>query len=401
MRFLSLAPQADTTRWDATSSHFLGYQRALREAARAAGHAFTILAPEGCTDATAGLLGALPRSALDQKVVLDHPDLQRALDEVLTAELLAAPADGPLVLLRFEGKLQELGSFARLAARHPAVTFVWNLFVGPSTPSEAGPGAMSGEDLPSNLIVLADSAERHGIAGALGLPSRGVWPIHSELTRLPPPRDRGGPATSPRPLRVLIPLAGWHSDAAVRRDVRRVVRAVRRTDLGITFTVGGDAGPDPSHRRWLRRMSRMGVAVEAEAVDDDAYVRRIDAHDVVWIPHRSMYRVKTSGKAIDALVRGKVVVAAAGTFPAREFARWVPCVLDYRTEQELIDLLDALPAWSEFLGAEMRRRLPEILSAYSPDTALATIVAAVVAPPPYRTSLTGPRPEAAHGGADD
>jgi hypothetical protein len=415
-RILDIAPQFDRARSDAGGSHFVSYHDAFRAGAAALGHDLGIVTQVGAggsDPAAAGVLDVLPAWPSGRKVSLDWEPALAALDQLIADERERMASSQPVVVMRFEGKLQDYPGIVRLAERHPDVWFVWNLFALPpgSVPapidvnrrgrpivgggmSGGGSWDMRAVSAPPNLTVLADTWQRHASARQLGIPSSGVWPLHSNLATLD---ETTSVAQSERRLddgrasRVLILLAGWQSDTAVRAAVLGAVRSLHRLDIGVRpeFTLAGAPGADRPHLRWLDRLERSSVAVHRGTGSLDDYAARIREHDLVWLPNGRMYRTKSSGKALDALVTGTPVLAPAGSYAAAQLARWVPWGLDYTSPAELLGMLGSLPDILPTVVEELNRRLGEIRTEYSVSTTIQRIVR-LAGPSVERAEPAGP-----------
>ena len=363
--------------------HFTSYQDGLAAAAERLGHRFEVVGPTDPGDpGTDGLL------------------------RLLRARLDRGPVD---LVVVYEGTVAHLEPLARLAGDHPDVRVVVNLFKSErhlDTPRSRGTRRTDRETLraardgslerivarfaaiePSdNLIVTAETERRALLARSMGLEVGGTWPLHSQLADAPSAEARPVAATPA----VLLQLQAFRTEPATLREVSEVVRGVVRhaADGPIpTFDLVGRFAGQPSLRRGLRRLERLGVRVLDGALDDADYLALHDAHDAVWLPVRGAYNVQSSGKALDALVRGLPVLAPSGSYGAIEQSRWVPGAPSYGATVEAGELLLRLPALLATWRAELAARLPEVRRAYHPMTSIDRLLelaglAGAAAPPP-------------------
>lgn len=405
MRILSLAPHFRLSSSAAGYSHYIPFQMDLRAAAAGIGHDLAIVTRVGAAGADPSAVGALdvlPRWPKGQKFSFDWEPAAQALEALLVSETERLHRSEPLVVLRYEGRLQEFPRLAELAHRNPRVRFIWNLFAlygdaVPGMPPGSRPSVLSRDrwrraepvrstaaatrDVvqPDNLIVVGDAWSRHSFALAMGIRSSGVWPLASSIPRLEggttPDVPRVDPPVVPpraHPSRVLILQAGWQFDTEIRGVVLRAVKEqrVRHEDARPDFTVSGHQGNDRVHLRWLSRMERLGVTVHREAAPWDEYVRRLLEHDAVWLPNGQLYREKSSGKVLDALTLGVPVLSPAGSFQATQLRRWVPWGLDYTGGPELQRILGNLDFFLPSVRDELQRRLVEVQTDTAPVTAI-------------------------------
>lgn len=350
--------------------HFTSYQDGLAAAAARLGHRFEVVAlTDSGERGTDGLL------------------------RLVRARLGRGPVD---LVVVYEGRVAHLEPFARLAADHPDVRVLLNLFKSErhlDTPRSRGTRRTDRETLraardgslerivarfaavgpPDNLIVTAETERRALLARSMGLEVGGVWPVHSQLAGFPSADARPVAATPA----VLLQLQAFRTEPATLREVAEIVsRVVRHAADGPipTFDVVGRFAGQPSLRRGLRRLERLGVRVADGALDDADYLALHDAHDAVWLPVRGAYNVQSSGKALDALVRGLPVLAPAGSYGAIEQSRWVPGAPSYGATVEAVELLLRLPALLATWRGELARRLPEVRRAYGPVTSIVRLL---------------------------
>jgi hypothetical protein len=410
VRILSLAPHFRLTAAVAGYSHYIPFQRSLRDAASALGHELAIVTrvgaggPEPLSD---GILDVLPAWPKGHKFAFDWQPARDALDRLLAQECDRLPAGEPLIVLRYEGRLQEYAAVADLVRRHPRARFIWNLYAlsglavpgspprgrqrsgarfpswRTSTPQPASP-AFKGVAQPDNLLIVGDEWTKHAFAQALGMRSRGVWPLSSSIARAPdgilPQVPTWDPGRSDRAevgrARILIPQADWQFDDEIRSEIGHAVRALTRSasTTAPIFTVAGHQGSDRTHLRWLSRLERLGVTVRREALSPDDCSRTISEHDLVWLPNGQLYREKSSGKVLDVLTLGVPLLAPAGSQQALQFRRWVPWGLDYTCDSELLRILENLDFFLPPARSELHRRLVDVQTDTAPKTAIERLI---------------------------
>jgi hypothetical protein len=358
----------------APGGHHETYHSGLQAAARLAGFRWDLLVP----------------AALDHPPDDAFPVLEPATPADLAASIRAflsrldAAELRHLVVLIYEGSrtlLQEIDCFA---SEWPDVRFVVNLFTPdadmdvPFIPKPvllrhrrpwrtvSAPVDPNIRCTAPNIVVTAETEQRALRARSMGAQVSGCWRLHSAL---PPSSDaeiRGSDG-----YRVLLPLAAWQLDQQVFEHVRAVAASARVTGH-ISLHVAGMWKTAPlsrSVRNRLRRLERCGVDVEIDAVPPPmaAYQQRFLAADAVWLPKSHPYRFQSSGKALDALVSGRPVIAPAGTYPANEMRRWVPGMPTYGTAEEAVRLFAQLPSLATVIGDALRSRSREIQRAYSAE----------------------------------
>jgi hypothetical protein len=403
MRILSIAPQYHLGRSDAGSSHWIPFQRSLAEAALGLSHEFTIIACRGAdpSGVEAGVvLDTLPHWPEGKKLAFDWEPGQLALERTLKNQAGSDVAN--VVAIRYEGRLQEYPFFVRLAESNPRMRFIWNFFASPpGLAVEDDSAKLSGFALnlgnilrkrtpsakrlrsdfptaPKNLLVLADEWGKHALAHGMGIASRGVWPLTSSFDAVGRSKQRESLDSQrgkiERQTRVLILHSGWQFDDATRAEVLATLRDLRGARNAPSFSLAGAQGSEPNHLRWINRVRSLGVDVLDGAVDAEVFVERIVAHDAVWLPNGRMYREKSSGKVLDALSLGTVVLAPAGSFPAAQVHRWIPWGFDYASRQELVLKLNnldrLLPAAQDALSAQLTR----VQTDASPKSAVSKLV---------------------------
>lgn len=363
---VSLSPRYGIgTEAERVSSHFTSHQDALAVAAEGLGHRFEILGSRG-----------------------EDPSDPSGPERAAGPRLAEGAVD---LLVLYEGRLAHLAPFTELAREHPTTRVLVNLFKSErhvDTPRSRGSrradlarlrrrrdDALAGLIAdhatlapPANLIVTAETERRALLARALGLPVAGTWPLHSQLALAPPPApsERSG-----SPVRVLIQLPVHKVERATMRELGTVIGAVDRLARGsVHWVLAGRLRADGRLARHVGRLERRGIEVVGDGLSDDAYRDLHDASDVVWLPVRGAYNTQSSGKALDALVRGVPVLAPAGSHGAAEQTRWVPGAPSYGSTEEAIELVLALPALLATWRAALRVRLPELRRAHHPRTSI-------------------------------
>jgi hypothetical protein len=371
--------------------HEVSFQTDLRAAALARGAAFHILVPTEAGEPGAagpdGVVACLP----------DRKDPARCL--VGVRQWLAGLGDGDeTVVLLYEGGLQWLAAFDALAAEHPRVHFIVNLFFPEpalNTPStsvdalvqpvpvrvreEENRAAATAAFRPSpqrNVTVLAETEERRFLAQAIGVPAVGTWPLHSQLAV--PSTPTRSDASMGR-LRVLIPLAPRQIKPRVMRDIEFITRQVDRAtdERQIDWTIAGPLARDRQAMRSLSRVLRPGLTLHPEELEPDEYAALFLAHDAVWFPIRGHYTTQSSGKTLDALVTATPIIAPAGSYAAKQQQRWLPGAPAYDGSREAIELLVRLPTLAPSWRRALIDRSSAIRAAYSATEALAALLEVV------------------------
>ncbi len=368
--------------------HEVSFQTDLRSAALARGDEFHILVPTEVgadvaasgTDAHDGIIACLP----------DRKDPVRCLAGV--RRWLAQTGDASdITVLLYEGALAWLAAFDELAADHPDVHFIVNLFFPeaalntPSTSVDAvvqpvpirvrehenrAAAVSASRPAPQdNVTVLAETEERRFLAEALGIRVDGVWHLHSQLAAAAMPKRSHDPA---QPLRVIIPLAPRQVRPRVMRDIDFVTRQVNRAmqDRRIEWTIAGPLARDAAATSVIGRMLRPGLSLRPEELELEEYAALFVAHDAIWFPIRGHYTTQSSGKALDALVTGTPIVAPAGSYAAKQQQRWLPGAPAYDGNREAVELLLRMPVLVAPWQKALADRSAEIRTTYSAATAL-------------------------------
>lgn len=365
---VELLAVSDRYRTDFLQGHDSSHHVALLQAARRTGHRMSIAALERWT------------TDEDPLVSLRFPDRDWAS---IAARLSTALADSPpTVVIVYEGGLDALAALthvARVDARH---TFVVNLFrpewpldvpsgSRPRPPNGVWGGALTElENLPSNLVLLADTERRAFLARARGLDIAGVWPPYTSIPVDGPPIEVDTPTSDPR-RRILVAVNAWqlkgdpHSAAHIERVLERASSLPT-----LRFELLGSLPDKRAFRRDLLRGARRLVGAGVGPLDPVRYAERIRSASAVWLPKLGLYATQSSGKAIDVLVAGRPVIAPSGTFADLEQQRWVPGAPSYRDDGELLDLLADIDGT---VGG-WKRALVEVSGTirhhYSPESAL-------------------------------
>lgn len=325
-------------------SHFVTHTAALAEGFRSIGASCTLLAPEGPEPSDphcrAVLVTSTPRSTVD------------SLEGFLTGST-------PGVSVLYDGGLRYLEPLCDLAGRFPEERFVLNLLdrdqgltLEPLSHVESRIRlAQSRRDherrtsgiLPHNIVLTGDTPQRTMLARGMGLPVDGSWHLHSQLAAFagdfrPGPNDR-----DPNHLRVLLPLSTWNAEPSLQEIGFAVLRTPELLDPGqrVSWTLSGNLDRIIGSP-ILRRLERVGVTIEHRARPVHEFADLFRSHDLIWLPMRRDCATQSSGKASDALAIGRPIIAPAGSYAAREQARWLPDLPDYRKVEEVPVLIAAI-----------------------------------------------------------
>lgn len=313
VRILSVAPRYLPGSDGAQGGHYTVYQDDLREAAARLGTTLVILA-ERSVPSTAGVMGALDVTTPDS----------------IAASVAQVAEPGDLVMV-YEGSLALVAAFVPLAQQRPDLQAVVNLFrpeqgLVPersrrrNVPARRSPAHRVPGDLPSNLVVSAETEARVDFARRIGVPCAGAWRLHSTLWDVTVARDRptaeaGGVVLPHDRLRVLVPLADRGYSKDVVRDLATVLQLLggRRSNSGIRLTLTGAESEKFSAVIRGPRLERLGARRIVGPADREEYSELFASHDVIWIPDRTLYLSQSSGKALDALVMGRPVIGFDGS----------------------------------------------------------------------------------------
>lgn len=379
MRVLSVATNFGTGSMP-FSGHTEGYQLGLARAAAEAGIPWTILAADPTAVEDASVLPLFDRPS--------RPAVAERLDEYL-GRRDAPPTECVVV---YEGDTELLEAFAPVAAAHPSVRFLINLFRAepgldmPLVRHRRAPrrrelvafapsgtsvrlAALASLDVPGNVTLTAETPAKSLLARSAGLPVRDVWELHSELAGA-----AGGPSGErargeAAGLRVLVALRSSQLHPPVVEETIDVIESVRRAagPGHLQWVMDGRFDDDPRVERALSRLRHAGVEVAAHQrpLSPDRYADMFRAVDVVWMPAVWPYRVQSSGKALDALVMGRPLVAPAGTSGSLAMQRWVPGMTGYGSTAEAAQLFLRLPAILPTLRATLEAQQDSITHAYS------------------------------------
>jgi hypothetical protein len=201
----------------------------------------------------------------------------------------------------------------------------------------------------------------------MGVPCVGAWRLHSTLwdvhVALEPDADHSGP------LRVLVPLAGRGYGADVVHDLAFVMLSLR--GHGVEWTLTGASSDRFKATVRGPRLVELGARRLDAPAEREGYAALFASHDVVWIPNRASYRSQSSGKALDALVMGRPVVAPRGSWPAREASRWLGEDPSYEGPEEAAQQFFALASDPACWHAPLEAAGDRIRRAYAPE---ATVV---------------------------
>lgn len=351
--------------------HRSSFHLSLRQAALAQGHTFDIAAKaKGVTDD-------------DPAVVLRFADARWEVVARETADHLHCRE--PTIVFVYEGCTAAVEAFAGVARGLPHHTFLINLFRDEFRSRDAtrraaeevfaaGDAAETGSSivaLPSNLRVLADTEKRALLARGHGMPVVGSWPHHTAI-------DPSIVSCAPEPDLVVIAVAAWQlvGDAETMRDIGAVLGRRSDSSRELRFRLLGGV-PPVSRTRLMDRFrvlrSLPGALDGPLSVDD--YASALGSGGLVWLPTQRMYRDQSSGKALDAMVLGRPLLAPAGTFPQQEQERLIPGAPTYRNRDELLEIFDTLPVIQPSLSEAAAAMRPQAAQDYSADHAIERLIA--------------------------
>lgn len=371
-RILSIAPRYRPGVDGSSGGHYTPYQDDLQAAASRLNLDYRILAQ---------------RSVMSVKGVDAVLDASSA--QALARSTLARCQSGDVVVM-YEGSLAMLRALAVVANQRRDVLFLVNLFkpepgldfVGTNARTSrlaTRSNSFSGVEIPKNLLVIAETDERAFLARRLGIDCVGSWRLHStlwnikhELTSVSRSSDQERPAE----LRILVPHG---NSLQAARSLAQVLDSMQiaRGSNSIHFSITGADARQLAPRILGPQLEALGAHRLDSPVGRANYASIFAAHDVVWIPQSRSYRTQSSGKALDALVVGRPVIAPEGSWPARETSRWIGGGLTYRTENDLIELLTHLDQRIDALRDRLALQLENIRAAYSPDASLIRILEVV------------------------
>jgi hypothetical protein len=346
------------------SGHNSIFHESLKVAAQELGHNYSIAAPSRRVSAGDPFVG-MQLSSTSWKPIA------REVNSYLSSQ-------PPTTVVVYEGSLSTIYAFKEVARQHPKHAFILNLFLREiplaslkQAPTDAFKkfGGLEAivADIPGNIRIFSDTSMTQLALRAIGLPVGGIWPHHSALA--PPFRLE---ETNPEPNCVLVAAspAQLSFDRESLEDLSVAVDLVKRSQ-GLSFRMLGGVPSRGPLRGARRRLQSLPGASDGPLPLGD-YARVMGAASLVWLPTQGIYSEQSSGKALDAMVAGRPVLAPAGTFGQREHERHVPGSLTYRNRQELREILEALPAvlgqWLHDATAAQHRAA----AAYSPLRAVET-----------------------------
>jgi len=350
VEILSVAPRYRAGADGAQAGHYTIYQDDLRGAAVRLGLRMTTLAgrasPKGegvetCLDTTS-----------ERTIAMSAAERARSGD----------------LIVCYEGSMALMDEFATVAAARPEVTFLVNLFrpetgLTPDLSRKAARNARRDTHHPANLFVSAETDLRVDLARAIGVPCAGSWRLHSTLWDVEVPLESGPERSGP--LRVLAPLSGQSYSTDVVHDVAYVMTRLRSEAIHWTLT-GASTDRFSATIRGPRLVELGARRLDAPA-EREGYAALFASHDVVWIPNRASYRSQSSGKALDALVMGRPVVAPRGSWPAREASRWLGEDPSYEGHEDAAQQFFALANSPARLYAPLEAAGDRIRRAYAPE----------------------------------
>ena len=366
---LSVAPHFGAGRVP-FAGHEETYQLGLSQAANAAGIDWTILAPRTAAVVADRVVPCLDHSGpagIAQSVEQHLRTLEPSQD--VTVGVVVYEADTALAV-----------EFVPVAERNPSVRFLVNLFraePGLDVPlvrrkrsgtqrevRAAAPRFVLPElqrlarvRWPANLLLSAESEAKGLLARSSGMPVQGTWRLHSALAALETSKADLSTRDGGDPLRILIALRSSQLHGPLVDEVVEVIERVGRfmPAGAIDWVMAGRFDTDGRVDRALDRLTRAGVSLEraSRPLEPDAYMRMFLGVDAVWMPTVWPYRIQSSGKALDALVAGRPVIAPAGTAPAAAMQRWVPGAPAYGSVPEAAQVFLRLPSLVGLLRSEL------------------------------------------------
>lgn len=369
LRILSVAPRYRMAVDGAHGGHYTVYQDDLRAGAARLGLPLEVLADR--------------RATVDEgaSTVLDTTD-----ERTIAASVAGVLRPDDLVMV-YEGSLAMVEAFVPVAADRPDVRFVVNLFRpepglvparrsrGRARPSDRVAVRTLSDGVPDNLVISAETEARVELARRLGIACAGAWRVHSALWDV-----EADPAGHVRidgsALRVLVPLADRGHSEDVVRDVATVLHLLRNHADGARVSITLMGAGSMKHSAQVRgpRLEALGAHRIVSPADRRAYAALSAAHDVIWIPNRQSYLTQSSGKALDALVVARPVMAPAGSWPAAESSRWAGEQLTYRDANGAARLLLDLRGRIHHLHDRLAQGSERIRAAYAPESTVLRVL---------------------------
>lgn len=397
------------------AGHEETYTLGLSRAAAAAGLPWTILAAETAAFTDGPVVPCLDRSS--------PATIAASLERHLRGRPSAA--DRLTCIVVYEGSSALAVALAPVAAEHPSVRFLVNLFHaerGLDVPLvrrkrhgtqrellDYAPEALVARlaplaevTWPENLRITAETDAKALLARSVGIPVMDVWRLHSALAERGASADRPARRRRPgAPVRVLIAARSSQLHPPLVGDVIEVMERVARVGGGSSteWVMAGRFDDHPRVRDALRRLERAGVRLDRadRPLEPDAYAGMFLDVDAVWMPTVWPYRAQSSGKALDALVLGRPILAPAGTAPALAMQRWVPGAPAYGSLAEAAQTFLRLPSLIGLLQAELDHAAAAIRVAHHPSVTVAWLCERLGGEPSGRAELVGTLDHVAEG----
>jgi hypothetical protein len=364
LRFLDISTKYKS---NFVRGHLLAFHTSLMRAAIGKGYTFRIAAVAGRVAVGDDHVAVRFRDQTWETVASETENFLRSQERT--------------VCIVYEGSLAAVGAFKQVARRSPEHIFIINLFLNEIASEAASKGSLRREDsstndelihdFPGNLCLTADTQRRALIGRSLGLPIVGTWPHHTSLdTSLDPVEPQRG--------RVAITAAEWQlrNNRETVTDINVALGCSRARAGQLQFKLIGSV-PQKSRGELIdryRHLRSLDGALDAPLSASD-YASAIGQASLVWLPTQGVYGDQSSGKALDALVMGRPLLAPAGTFGQQEQERFVPGAPTYRNRSELLELLDVLPVLLPRWSDETAAARSEAIRRYSPDRSIDVLLA--------------------------
>ena len=397
------------------AGHEETYQLGLARAASDAGLQWTILAAETATFTDGPVVACLDRTGPEA--------IATSLEQHLLRRASAGDRNTGVVV--YEGSSALASALAPVAARHPHVRFLINLFRAErgldvplvrrkrhGTQRELADYArdallarlapLAAITWPDNVRITAETDAKALLARSVGIPVVDVWRLHSAMAERDPSEEPLAPQRRPGgPVRVLLAARSSQLHPPLVDDVIEVMARVARVDGGrtIEWVMAGRFDDHPRVGDALQRLQRAGVRIDRadRPLEPDAYARMFLDVDAVWMPTVWPYRVQSSGKALDALVLGRPIVAPAGTGPALAMQRWVPGAPAYGSLTEAAQTFLRLPSLLGLLRSELERQADTIRATHHPSVTVEWVCERLGGEPPGRAAIVGTLDQGASG----
>lgn len=313
---ISLSPD-----WTGDFGHFGPWERAIGNAARAAGYEYRTLASRANASQDSSVIPTFTHGTLHREI----SDASRFADE-LRRGLQAAVGCGRAIVCFYAADVWHLPSILEIAGERPTTTFVVNLMrahavLSPQPGYRPSPAmrllakCLDTSDGTNVHICLDTAAAVDDLRRSIGRAVL-VWPM-AVLADLDLMRDFGH-AERCGPIRFVAPVQAHASKgfALVAELANRLSAQLRSGALELTARFG----PQPvvvGARTNLSAESfrSAGGSLVTGHLNDGQYAALLGGADIVIVPYSLVpFRTRTSGVMLDAVAAGKPVVAARGTW---------------------------------------------------------------------------------------